>query len=218
MMQRNLSILLLFIHAFAPFPVAWADHTALEKANRTAESGNTAEAIEQYRSFIEQEQENRNTLVARFNLAHTLFNAGRFDSSAARFRELAELLPAPHDIKADACYNAGNAFAEEAMKTGVTSRKRTLLHAALRQYRAALLLRPEDPESKINHEIIMRRLDALEPDSPQKGGAAPDEPSLTKKDITTSILQKTSLQEEAVLQEKFRNTSNTGRKGGGRDW
>lgn len=218
-MQRYLSILLLFILASAPLPVLRAEYTTLEKAIRKAESGNIAEAIEHYRAFIEQEPENPDTLVARFNLAHALFNAGRFDSSAARFSELAALLQASEEIRTNARYNAGNAFAEQAMKTGVTNRKRTLLKAALRQYRAALMLDPQDMKSKINHEIIMRRLDALEPDPSQKGVSAPDNPSPAQQDITTSILQRASLQEEAALQEKFRNTSKTsGKKGGVKDW
>ncbi len=221
MMQRYLSALLFIALASVFFADALAGYKAVRTANRHVETGNLAEAAVQYRNVIQQEPESPNGIVAAFNLGNTLFLEGRFAQAAVHFREIADNAGVPEELRADARFNAGNAFAKLAMTTDDGSgQKKKLLKAALREYREVLLIYPDDPESKINHEIILRLLKRLS-SLPQTGKSSVSNAERSgpiQHEIASNILERAAQEEQTALRNRYRNSSRAKQAGSNRDW
>ncbi len=201
------------------FSDARADVTTLISANRLFEEGKLPEAAEHYRNVIGQEPKSRNATVAAFNLGNALFHGNRFTEASVYFREVALKSGISDEFKAEARFNAGNAFALNALNTGDMNRKKKLFETALYEYRKALLLNPDDMDIKINAEIILRHVNAL--NSPSGNGhrnVRNHDTSFIGNDIVSNILEQAAREEREVLREKYRTSSQTMQTGSNKDW
>lgn len=219
MMQRYLSFLPFLVLASVFFSDARADYTTLKTANRLFEAGKPAEAAAQYQNVIEKEPESRNGTVAAFNLGNTLVHMERCAKAAVHFREIASKHQVSDEFRAEARFNAGNAFARLALSSGEKNRKKKLFETALQEYRKALLINPDDQDTKINFEIIRRHLNALNshPETGKNNVRNPQN-SLIDNDIVSSILEQAVREEQRVLRERYRTSSKTRRNGSNKDW
>ncbi len=219
MMQQYLSALLIVFLASAAFSDAQADYTTVRTANKRFEAGNFAEAAQRYRSVIRREPESRNGTVAAFNLGNALFRKDHLAEAAAHFREIAAKPEHPEGLRADARFNAGNAYARLAMRTDGKRQKKKLLQAALREYRGALLITPDDQQCKINHEIIQRRLKSFT-SPPATGNRNASNPGGTgiRNDIASNILEQTAKDEQNVLRNRYHDASRLKQGGSNSDW
>ena len=219
MMQRYLSFLPIIVLASVFFADARADYTTVKTANRLFEAGKAAEAAERYRNVIEREPESRNGTVAAFNLGNSLFRMNRFAKAAVHFRETASIPTVSGEFRADARFNAGNAFARLALSTGGNNRKKKLLKTALREYREALVINPGDQESKINFEIILRLLKTLDsPPATEKGNVPNRGRSGMDNDIVSNILEQAAQEEQQVLHSRYHTSSKVRQTGSNKDW
>lgn len=219
MMQRYLLALSLIVLAFVSFSDAQADYTAVKTANELFEAGKLAEAAKRYRSVIERKTESHNGTVAAFNLGNTLFRVNRFAEAADHYRKIAAKPGVPDDVKADSRFNAGNAFARLAMNTEGNKQKKKLLKAALKEYRRALLANPDDQESKINHEIILRLLKQhASPSQTAKSSFSNARQSFIRSNIASNILERSAREEQTVLRNRYLNSSRSKKVGSNRDW
>lgn len=219
MMQRYLSFLPLFVLVSVFFSDARADYTALKTANRLFEAGKPKEAAERYQNVIERQPESRNGTVATFNLGNALVHMDHHAKAAAHFRGIASKHQASYQFRADARFNAGNAFALLALSSGEMGRKKKLFETALQEYREALLLNPDDQDAKINFEIILRRLNALKsPPGAGKNNVRSRENSLMGNDIVSNVLEQAAQEERQVLREKYRTSSRAQQTGSNKDW
>ncbi len=219
MMQQYLSALLIAVLASAVFSDARADYTTVRTANKRFEAGKLTEAAQRYRSVIRREPESRNGAVAAFNLGNTLFRTNHLAEAAVHFREIAAKPKLPESFRADARFNAGNAYARLAMRIDDKRQKKKLLQAALREYRGSLLITPDDQESKINHEIIQRRLKSLT-SPPATGNSNVSNPGGTgiRNDIASNILEQAAKDEQSVLRNRYHDVSRLRQGASNRDW
>lgn len=219
MMQRYLSFLPIIVLASVFFTDARADYTTLKTANRLFEAGKPEEAAERYRNVIEQQPESRNGTVATFNLGNALVHMDRYAKAAAHFREIASKHHVSEELRADARFNAGNAFTRLAMSSGETDRKKKLLKTALLEYREALVINPGDQESKINFEIILRLLKTLDsPPATEKSNVPNRGRSGMDNDIVSNILEQAAQEERQVLRSRYHTSSKVRQTGSNRDW
>ncbi|PWW82857.1 hypothetical protein CR164_03725 [Prosthecochloris marina] len=218
------------IHWYLPAPLviamtcislsdAGADHAKVKAANEHFNAGRYNEAGGLYKSVIEREPQSRNGIIAAFNLGNTLFQTLHHADAAALFHEIAETPGLPEKFRADAHFNAGNAHAQLALPVNKSIEKKTLLKAALMEYRAALLLNPDDQESKVNYEIILRLLKQQAPPPATGKNSDPDTgKSSIGNDIVANILEQAVEEEQTVLRQRYRNADRAKPGGSNKDW
>ena len=213
------SAVLLSALTLLSFSNVMADYRTLKTANELFEAGQFTEASELYRNVIRDEPESRNGTVAAYNFGNTLFRTSHFAEAAVQFRKAARQPELPVTFRVDARFNAGNAFARLAMLADGNLQKKKLLKASLREYRSALLMDPDDQESKINHEIVLRLLKTLSPPPPGKGKRPSDtQRSGAQNDVASNILERAAKEERAVVQNSYRNASPEKQAPSNKDW
>ncbi len=97
-----------------------------------------------------------------FNVADALYKNGKFDEAAAIFRGLAA---ADSPLAAAARYNLGNALFHTQDFAG-----------AVRAYRQALALAPDDPDTRRNLELALRALEAQKRHQQPQGAQGKEQP------------------------------------------
>ncbi|WP_294344737.1 tetratricopeptide repeat protein [Prosthecochloris sp.] len=218
------------IHKYLPVPLAIAltcislsdaaaEYATVQSANEHFNAGRYNEAGGLYKNVIEREPQTRNGIVAAFNLGNTLFQTRHYAEAATLFQKIAETPGLPDIVKTDAHYNAGNAYARIAMTVNDDGQKKTFLKTALEKYRTALLLSPDDQESKINYEIVLRLLKQQAPPSTTGINNASDvEKSSIGNDIVANILEQAVQDEQTVLQRRYRDSERVKPDGSNKDW
>jgi Ca-activated chloride channel family protein len=115
----------------------------LTERGRTAyESGNHPEALEAFEGAARARPEDP---AVRFNVADGLYKSGRYDEAATLFRSLGHDGTAP--LAPAARFNLGNSLYQKQDYKG-----------AIRAYRDALRLTPNDEETRRNLELALRQL------------------------------------------------------------
>ena len=218
-MRGYLSAVLISVFTLLSFSNVMADYRALRTANELFEAGQFEEAAELYRNVTRDEPESRNGNIAAYNLGNTLFRTRHFAEAAVQFRKAARHPKLPEIFRADARFNAGNVFARLATLADSNMQKKKLLKASLREYRSALLMNPDDQESKINHEIVLRLLKTLSP-LPSGKGKHPSgiRRSRARNDVASNILERAAKEERDVLKNSHRNASPEKQGAANKDW
>ncbi|MBJ6759248.1 tetratricopeptide repeat protein [Myxococcaceae bacterium JPH2] len=138
---------------------AWAagplekDHPLVQRGREAYEAGRYEDAL---RDFESARQERPNDPAVEFNRADALAKLGRVAEAKEAFTQVAQSAKRP-DLAEQSWYNLGNLAAS----TG--DRKE-----ALRAYRRALTLDPQDQQARHNYEVVLRNLPP--PQSPQPDG------------------------------------------------
>ena len=190
--------LMLFSFSSAP-----ADDGKLRNANKRYEESQFTLAALLYRKVIREEPRSRNAGIASFNLGNTLFRTTRYSEAGVQFRKTALMANQPETFRADARFNAGNTYAQLALLRKDKGEKTSLLQASLKEYRSALLMKPDDQESKINYEIILRRLQSLTSPPPKKE-QTPENPSAgSRSSAASNLLLQSAKEEGRVLRNSY---------------
>jgi tetratricopeptide (TPR) repeat protein len=131
------------------------------------EEGNRAYREEQYeeslKKYREAQMENPDSGSILYNVGNVYYRQGNFDKAAAEYG--LALQKDPPDIRTDSLFNRGNALfraGEADRRAAALDSARENYMAAIGSYRQALLLNPDDQESKFNLELAQRRLKELE--------------------------------------------------------
>jgi Ca-activated chloride channel family protein len=117
-------------------------HRLTEKGRREYESGNHPEALEAFEGAAQARPEDP---AVRFNVADGLYKNGRYDEAATLFRSLGHDPTRP--LAPAARYNLGNSLYQKQDYQG-----------AIRAYRDALRLAPNDEDTRRNLELALRQL------------------------------------------------------------
>ncbi|MBC8524397.1 MAG: hypothetical protein C1941_07035 [Prosthecochloris sp.] len=202
MLCLHAATLLISLMMFS-FSSAPADDGKLRNANKRYEESQFTLAAFLYRKVIREEPRSRNADIASFNLGNTLFRSKRYAEAGIQFRKTALMDSQPERFRADARFNAGNTYAQLSLLRQEKEEKTALLQASLKEYRSALLMKPDDQESKINYEIILRRLQSLTSFPPKKE-QTPDTPSAGSRSAAASnILLQSAKEEGRVLRNSY---------------
>lgn len=134
----------------------------VERGNRLFRAGRYAEAVEAYRSALEN---GTDTPVLRYNLGTALLKLGRYGEAEEQLR--AALKAVEPATRENVYYNLGNRYLEEARGNPGSESSRALYDAALEAYKQALRLSPSDTDAKWNYELALRE---RERQQQQQGG------------------------------------------------
>lgn len=142
----------------------------LERGNRLYREGKYAEAVEAYRSALE---DGNRSPVLFYNLGTALLRLGEYDEGERYLRQaLASVDP---DMRERTHYNLGNGFLEAARASDDPEARARLLDAAVEAYKHALRIRPDDLDAKWNLELALREQDRLPPQAQGGGGGESDQ-------------------------------------------
>lgn len=143
---RHLSILLLvFLLAFAP--------NDAQKANEAYRQGDYARAAELYQNALESDPENPRL---HFNLGNTLAKLGRTEEAVQAYERFKSLTDDPRQ-HALAEYNIGKLYSDSEE-----------LDKAADHFKNALHHNPDDPDTRHNYELALRRQQQQEQQNQQQ--------------------------------------------------
>lgn len=143
---RHLSILLIvFLLAFAP--------NDARKANEAYREGDYAKAAELYQNALESDPENPRL---HFNLGNALANLGRTEEAVEAYERFKSLTDDPRQ-QALAEYNIGKLYSDSEE-----------LDKAADHFKNALHYHPDDPDTRHNYELALRRQQQQEQQNQQQ--------------------------------------------------
>jgi Ca-activated chloride channel family protein len=138
----------------------WLDPYAREReGNRLFAEGKFDEAAAQYNEALVDQPDSP---LLRYNLGATAYRQGKFEDALASF----DKVPVPEDQparRARTAYNQGNTLFRLGEATESADPKKTIEYwtTALVAYRRAMRADPVDPDPKLNHELVAKRLEEL---------------------------------------------------------
>jgi tetratricopeptide (TPR) repeat protein len=200
-MQRAL-LLLIALFSFNAVKSNIEQYSLFSKANRSAQSGRFAVAVQQYQQLLDRYPAGLLRCEASFNLACAEYGMKHYRRAAEQF---AALPPGNSELSRTAGYNQGNALAMEAFANHKGAGQEELLDQALACYRRALLENPRNTDARINYEIVLRALQRHQPPpSPApKGGGAPDGKGQDGGSAVSRLILENARQEEARQARKY---------------
>lgn len=138
-----------------------------ERGNRLYREGRIEEAVEAYRSAL---QDGNRSPELRYNLGTALLRLGRLDEAEQHFE--AALQSVDPEVRQPTHFNLGNRFLSEALNAPeeeeAAAERARLLDSAVDAYKQALRLEPQDADAKWNLELALREREELPP-SPAGG-------------------------------------------------
>ena len=145
----------------ATMSVGWLDpHGRAREGNRLYDAGKFDDAAEQYNQAL---VDNPDSPGLHLSLGDARYKAGKYDDAGRAFEHVPS---SPDEAKrtAHGAYNLGNTkFRQgEAVQSSDPQKSMQLWTAALADYRRALGADPDDQDAKFNHELVERRLAALQ--------------------------------------------------------
>jgi tetratricopeptide (TPR) repeat protein len=149
-----LGLLALPARAWAAGPLE-RDHPLVEQGRAAYAAGNYEEAL---KSFEAAKKERPHDVAVDFNRADALAKLGRIPEAEQLFRSVTE--SNRPDLKQKAWYNLGN------LKATTGDRQE-----ALKSYRRALTLDPQDLQARHNYEVVLRNLPPPDNKNQPDGGA-----------------------------------------------
>lgn len=167
--------------AFAGLGFGWSvERGSLERANRLQRDGRVEEAVDAYQART---RTTPSDPELRYNLGTAL---AALDSVAAEI-ELARATPGGGpEIRARANYNIGVVRLGDALEAGEPDSVRADAAAAVEANRAALRLRPGDPDAKWNLAMAVRLLDSID-SFQRRSGRELDEGAVEADVVTRSV-------------------------------
>ena len=145
----------------ATMSVGWLDpHGRAREGNRLYDAGKFDDAAELYNQAL---VDNPDSPGLHLSLGDARYKAGKYDDAGRAFEHVPS---SPDEAKrtAHGAYNLGNTkFRQgEAVQSSDPQKSMQLWTAALADYRRALGADPDDQDAKFNHELVERRLAALQ--------------------------------------------------------
>jgi tetratricopeptide (TPR) repeat protein len=200
-MQRAL-LFLIALFSFDAVKLNLEQYSLFRKANRQAQSGQYAAAVQQYRQLLDRYPAGLLRCEASFNLACAEYGMKHFRRAAEQF---AALPPGDAGLSRTAGYNQGNALAMEAFANHKGADQEELLGRALFCYRRALLEAPQNTDARINYEIVLRAIQRRQPPPPPapQGGSSPDGTGQDGGGGVSRLILENARQEEARQMRKY---------------
>lgn len=201
-MQRAL-LLLIALFSFDAVRSNLEQYNLFRKANRQAQAGQYATAIQQYRQLLDRYPAGLLRCEASFNLACAEYGMKHYRRSAELF---AALPPGNAALSKTAGYNQGNALAMEAFRSHRGAAQEALLGRALAFYRRALLDNPQNADARINYEIVLRAMQRHQPPPPApapQGGGSPEGNGQDGGGAVSRLILENARQEEARQMRKY---------------
>ncbi len=199
-MQRAL-LLLIALFSFDAVRSNLEQYNLFRKANRQAQAGHYAPAIQQYRQLLDRYPAGLLRCEASFNLACAEYGMKHYRRAAELF---AALPPGDATLSKTAGYNQGNALAMEAFRSRNGAAQEALLGRALAFYRRALLDNPQNADARINYEIVLRAMQHRQPPPPApQGGGSPGGNGQDGGGAVSQLILENARQEEARQMRKY---------------
>lgn len=201
-MQRAL-LLLITLFSFDTVRSNLEQYNLFRKANRQAQAGQYATAIQQYRQLLDHYPAGLLRCEASFNLACAEYGMKHYRRSAELF---ATLPPGNAALSKTAGYNQGNALAMEAFRSHRGTAQEALLGRALAFYRRALLDNPQNADARINYEIVLRAMQRHQPPPPApapQGGGSLEGNGQDGGGAVSRLILENARQEEARQMRKY---------------
>lgn len=201
-MQRAL-LLLITLFSFDAVRSNLEQYNLFRKANRQAQAGQYATAIQQYRHLLDRYPAGLLRCEASFNLACAEYGMKHYRRSAELF---ATLPPGNAALSKTAGYNQGNALAMEAFRSHTGAAQEALLGRALAFYRRALLDNPQNADARINYEIVLRAMQRHQPPPPApapQGSGSPEGNGQDGGGAVSRLILENARQEEARQMRKY---------------
>lgn len=203
-MQRTL-LFLIALFSFDAVKSNLDQYNLFRKANRQAQAGQYATAVQQYRLLLDRYPAGLLRCEASFNLACAEYGMKHYRRSAELF---ATLPPGNANLSKTAGYNQGNALAMEAFRSHAGAAQEALLGRALAFYRRALLDNPQNADARINYEIVLRAMQRHQPPppspAPQGGGSAEGDGQDGGGAVSRLILENARQEEAQAMRKYFR--------------
>jgi tetratricopeptide (TPR) repeat protein len=133
-----------------------AERNSVERANRLQREGRSEEAARLYRERTARDPADPEL---RYNLGTTLLGLDSLDAELELSRALRG---GSREIRGRARYNTGLSQLEQAIEAIEPDSIRSHATAAVEANRAAIRLRPEDPDAKWNLAMALRLLDSID--------------------------------------------------------
>jgi Ca-activated chloride channel family protein len=153
-----------------PHGVARADTLS---AARAYKKGDYAAAE---RAFADAAKTDPGTPALHYDLGTAQYREGKFPEAVAAFEQSIAKSPSSDPKRLadqeDAYYDLGNALYRAGQATLQSSQQETLQkwNDAVKAYDTALQLRADDADAKYNRDLVKRKIDALQQNSPQNQG------------------------------------------------
>jgi Ca-activated chloride channel homolog len=145
----------------AGLSVGWLDpHASAREGNRLYDAGKYDEAVERYHQALVDDPDSPRL---HFNLGDARYKSGKYDDALSSFSGVTTRDDEPART-ARVAYNVGNTkFRQgEAVEASEPQKALSLWAESLAAYRRALGADPDDVDAKFNHELVEKKIAALQ--------------------------------------------------------
>ena len=206
--MHRLAFALVAFLTFSDIPSAVRQYRMFADAYDRQRNGDVAGASQGYADLLARYPASFFRNEALFDLA--LIHQGRNQLQQAS-QLYAGLQQVPGAIGVNASYNQGNILASIASGNPKAPDYATRLRSALVCYRRALTVDPNHADARINYEIVLRALRAIEPPRPPSGGGngtgapgnRPQQQGLSS-DVSNLVLGNARQDEGQMMRKYFR--------------
>ena len=207
-MKKSLVILSIFVFAFPSLLGAQQVEEVIKKGNDLYKQQQYEPAKAAYEVALAKDSSN---MIARFNLANTVYRLSKSDDAIKSFDELAVKYKNP-DEKARAYYNKG---------VVLSNQKR--LEASIEEYKNALRQDPNDKEARENLQKALLELKKKTPPPPKKDDKKKqqnkkqkEQPKMNQKEAEQKL--KLLEQKEKELQQRLQKQKSKTGGSNNKDW
>ena len=140
----------------------WAQtvHKLLREGNKLFNNEKYGEAAESYHKALEKDPSN---IKGKFNLGNATYETNDFESAVEQFSAAANVADNPQ-VQADAYYNLGNAFFQQAKE----KKDQKLFESSVEAYKNSLRLNPKDEDAKKNLALSQRYIQRMKQQEQQQ--------------------------------------------------
>ncbi len=168
--------------------------------------------------------EQKERMVARYNLACALSMQGKYPDAASLFAQNTKPDNEYREIRLKSLYNEGATLALRAIGSSAKEQKTALFRQSLSRFRSLLLADAGDGEAKLNYEIVRRYLSELEAPKRSKSSSAekkssPQPSSGISQEVADRLLENAQQNESSLMRQLPRTGASAGRGGkNNKDW
>jgi len=208
-MRTKVIILSLFLMVTSIIVIAQPENATIAKGNKLYKEGKFEEAIAAYQQALQQNPEN---ITAKYNLAAARFRSSKFEEAQKDYEGVLEKT-GDSKLKQKATYN-----------NGVALTKQTKLDESIEAYKKALLLNPQDADTRFNLQKALeerhKQNKAKEQPQQQKKQEKKKEPQKQPPASRKQIEQwmQSLRQKEQEVQQKMQQNKNRSVNKPEKDW